>query len=65
MSQNKRIKAYLLKGNRLTSLDALLLFSCMRLGARIRELRKEGLNIQSRSIYKGQKRFAEYYISQQ
>ena len=34
-TQKKQIKAYLLTGKRLTQLDALYKFQCMRLAARI------------------------------
>ena len=36
----KRILAYLLNGSRITSLEALRLFGCMRLASRISDLRK-------------------------
>ena len=39
-SQCKRILAYLLNGSRITSLEALRLFGCMRLASRISDLRK-------------------------
>lgn len=40
-SQTARIKAALLKGEKLTPMDALRRFGCFRLGARIWELRNE------------------------
>jgi hypothetical protein len=46
-TQNKRIEAYLLSGRTLTPLDALYEFSCFRLSARIYDLRKQGLAIES------------------
>ena len=41
-SQTKRIFEYMNAGNSITPLDALHLFGCMRLGARIYELKQEG-----------------------
>ena len=49
-SQNKRIKAHLLSGRSLTALDALYQFGCFRLGARIHNLKSEGMNIKSEMI---------------
>jgi len=43
-------------------LDALNKFGCFRLGARIWELKKEGIDIISRMVEKDGKRFAEYRI---
>ena len=47
-TQNKRIEAYLMSGRTLTPLDALHEFNCFRLSARIYDLRKRGLDIESR-----------------
>ena len=49
-SQNARIKAYLQSGKSLTALDGLHLFNCFRLGARIHDLKNEGMNIESQLI---------------
>ena len=38
-SQNSKIAEYLKQGNSITPLDALNLFGCMRLGARIADLK--------------------------
>ena len=47
-SQTARIKAALLKGEKLTPIDALRRFGCFRLGARIWELRNEhGMDIRT------------------
>ena len=63
MSQTRQIKAYLLKGNKITPIKALKLFGCFRLGARIHDLRKEGLLIETRIDSSRGKNFAEYFIS--
>lgn len=49
-SQKKEILAYLKSGKRLTQMDALYKFQCMRLAARISELRDEGWNIKTDKI---------------
>ena len=49
-SQCAQIKDWLLKGNKLTSLEALKLFGCMRLASRIHDLRESGLNIHKERI---------------
>ena len=60
MSQNKQILNYLLKGKKLTPIDALEIFGCFRLSARILDLRKEGYDIISENITKKGKTFAQY-----
>jgi hypothetical protein len=63
-SQNIKIKNHLLEGKEITSLDALRLFDCLRLSARIHNLRHDyELPIETkwgRSLHR--KRFAIYYI---
>ena len=49
-SQNIRIKKHLESGRRLTALDGLRLFNCFRLGARIHNLKGQGLNIETEMI---------------
>lgn len=49
-SQNKQIAEYMKSGKKITSLDALYLFSCFRLSARIDNLKKEGMDIKSETI---------------
>ena len=50
MSQNQQILDYLSSGKKLTSLDALNLFGCNRLAARINDLKQNGFNIESEMI---------------
>lgn len=67
-SQNKEILKYLQRGNKLTQLQALNMFGCLRLGARSFDLRKAGHNIHTEMITVGEhkKRVAEYsYIHPQ
>jgi len=64
MSQEQDILNYLKCGNKLTPLEAVQLFGCMRLGARIYDLKEKGYPIDSRTVKKGKKYVAEYeYIS--
>lgn len=46
-SQNAKILAHLQNGGRITSLSALDNFGCLRLSARIKDLRDRGHDIQS------------------
>ncbi len=46
-SQSDQILAALKSGRKLTPIDALNDFDCMRLGARIEELRKQGFDIKT------------------
>lgn len=65
-TQAGRILAHLRAGNRLTALEALEQFGCFRLAARIHELRREGWQIEERTVEtRGGKRVAEYYMEGQ
>lgn len=63
-TQRERIIAYLFAGNKVTSLSALTKFGCLRLGARISELRKKGYPIADEWITTPMtaKRVKRYYI---
>jgi hypothetical protein len=62
-SQNGRILAHLQTKGPLTSLDALTLFGCSRLAARIADLRSKGYAIRSRFVTVGaNKRVSEYSL---
>lgn len=66
-SQNKRIFAYLMEGHRITSLEALNLFGCMRLASRISDIRRDHpeVNIKvDRIETTTKKKVAQYYVSQ-
>lgn len=60
-SQNEKIKNYLLKGKKLTPLQALRMFGCFRLSGRIYDLKKEGLKIKTDLVKRNKKVFAQYY----
>jgi hypothetical protein len=59
-STTKKIEAWLLRGYKLTPLQALEKWGCMRLAARIAELRKGGLAIVTTKITRNGKTFAQY-----
>jgi hypothetical protein len=62
-TQCEAIQSHLQSGGTLTPLDALNLFDCFRLGARIFDLKKKGLDIKTRIIEVGDKKHvAEYYL---
>lgn len=66
-TQCAQIRAHLESGRSITPLEAQKLYRCMRLGARIYDLRKEGMNIERKMrSYKNEdgKRvaFAEYRL---
>lgn len=55
-----KIRAWLLQGYKLTPLQALQKWGCMRLGARIHELRQEGMDITTTRVTVNGKTFAQY-----
>ena len=61
-SQLVQIKNHLEAGKSITAIDALNLFGCFRLGARINDLRSAGLEIETEMITSGRKRFAKYSL---
>jgi hypothetical protein len=62
ISQTEQIRKYLKSGRKLTQLGAIARFGCLRLGARIHELRHDGEPVCSRLVTRNGKHFAEYYI---
>tara|TARA_R100000306_G_C4339333_1_gene124378 strand:+ start:52 stop:249 length:198 start_codon:yes stop_codon:yes gene_type:complete len=63
MSQRLKIKKWLEDGKTLTPIDALERFGCFRLAARIDDLRREGLEIETKYQHKDGKRFASYGLA--
>jgi hypothetical protein len=62
-TQRGSILIYLKAGNAITDIEALRLFQCRRLAARILELKRMGHQIQSRIItLMSGKRVAEYWL---
>lgn len=62
-SQTALIKGWLLNGRSNTQLDALNMFGCFRLAARIANIREEGHDIVTDMITVNDKRIANYYLS--
>ena len=60
MSQEQDILYHLHNISPLTPLDALNLYGCLRLSARIDDLRRQGHNIETKIVERNGKRFAEY-----
>ena len=64
MTQSDMILKALKQGDRITSLDALTRFRCMRLASRISDLKKQGVDIRKKMITTdSQKNIAQYYIA--
>lgn len=66
-SQEKQIFSYMMDGNRITSLEALQLFGCIRLASRISDIRRNHpeVNIKVERIETAtKKKVAQYYVSQ-
>lgn len=63
-SQNARIAEYLRQGHSITPIEALELFGCFRLGARIADLKERGMEIiSSRVVTPTGKRVASYKLA--
>lgn len=62
-SQNALIKGWLLNGYSITALDALNMFGCFRLSARIANLKEQGMNITTEMVEVNDKRIAKYYLN--
>jgi hypothetical protein len=60
--QTEKILAYLSNGQRITPIEALNKFGCLRLAARIADLRKCGHLIFTDSITKNGKTYASYKL---
>jgi hypothetical protein len=60
VSQTLALQRYLAKGRSITPMDALKLFGCFRLGARIYDLKRSGWKIAKSTVERNGKRFAEY-----
>lgn len=62
-SQQDKIIDYLATGRSITPLQALSRFGCMRLGARIYQLKKDGHRIQTDMVRRKGKTFASYRLA--
>jgi hypothetical protein len=61
-SQNLQIRKHLESGKSITPLEALSRYGCLRLGARIYDLKRDGLPVKTEIKRNGRKRFAEYSL---
>ena len=59
-SQKQQILSHLKRGWKITALQALNKYGCLRLAARIGDIKREGYPIVSRLVSHNGKRFAEY-----
>ena len=64
-SQSQLILSYLQEGKSITPIDALNMFGCFRLSARIADLRKLGYKIITETETKKGKNFARYRMEEQ
>lgn len=62
-TQREAIEKHLLSGRAITALEALKKFGSLRLGARIWELKRDGMNIRKQMVQRGDKRVASYYYA--
>lgn len=62
MNQRLEILYALKRGDSLTPLAALKRYGCMRLGARIHEIRELGFAVKTRLVKRGTKHIAEYWL---
>lgn len=61
MTQNSEVLNHLKRHKSITPLDALRLYNCFRLGARIYEIRRKG-NVINMTLAKGRKHYAVYTL---
>ena len=63
-SQDSNIKKHLEQGKSITAFEALKLYGCFRLGARIHDLKRmfPDMNIRSELVNIGEKRVARYTL---
>ena len=62
MTQTEMIRAHLQSGRDLTPIDALHHYGCFRLAARIKELRNQGLQIETLTEQRDGKVWAKYRL---
>ena len=63
MSQTHQILRHLKKGRTITALEALEKFGCLRLAARINDLKNDGHSISTAMVARGDKRVARYQLA--
>lgn len=63
MTQTEQIREHLESGKPITPIDALNEYGCFRLGARIYDLRREGMAIEREMITRRGKSYASYRLA--
>ena len=61
-SQTEQIRRHLERGHWVTSIVALNKWGCLRLAARIKNLRDEGMAIVTEYVHRNGKHFAKYHL---
>lgn len=61
-TQTQQIRRHLLRHNSITPLQALRKYGCLRLAARIWELKEDGFSIVAHRVRRGEKSFAKYVM---
>ena len=64
MTQNELVYTYMSQYGSITALDAVR-FGCLRLAARIHDLRQRGLRIESEDVTENGKTFARYTLKKE
>jgi hypothetical protein len=64
-TQKNKIREYIETGQKLSAMEALKLFGCARLAARINEFRKSGMNIKTELVTDNKKTFAIYQLNKE
>jgi hypothetical protein len=62
MTQTQAIRRHLMKHNSITPLEAQRKFRCMRLAARIRDLKNDGFSVLTVIVRRGERRYAKYVM---
>jgi hypothetical protein len=62
-SQVEQIRAHLVSGRDITPLEALHRFGCLRLAARVADLRAQGIPVETVAELANGKRFARYRLA--
>jgi len=63
LTQTQAIQKHLEDGNSITALEALNLFGCFRLAARISDIKSLGLKIVTNTVKANGKSFASYQVA--
>jgi hypothetical protein len=63
MSQIKNITKHLESGKSITAIQALKLYGCFRLAARIHDIRAKGIDVISKTIRVGDADIAKYSVT--